>query len=371
MQGRIGLIFVVFAVSAMAVACGGKSTNKAASSAGATPAGASVDQLVAIGQAMYPQVKSDLPGDTYGVCGGGHAACPVTARLQKRFDEVANSPDFNANPICRCQNGSDSRSISVEAKGSGGTVHVSLFRGSVNFDLIVINDGGKLLVDDQMCTDGGPETSIYKSPQPCSRSATGSGTPVPGATTGATPRPLPSAVDAATQAAVAFFNGAAVPDFAACQKQSKPCITHGVDPDSPDKGIAAFEEGSPQGGAALVVFGQQADKTWGFWFGTQQDVYHALVLPAQMRVCADGQGANVREQPDEKAKVVTAVRDGTMVTAETFVLTNPGSNSGQRKNGNGWYSVSSPAKGFVRADFVSVARLPDCKLRDFLVPLGG
>jgi hypothetical protein len=175
-----------------------------------------------------------------------------------------------------------------------------------------------------------------------------------------------TAADAAVAAAVTFFGGVLVTDGPTCQKQTKPCVIHGVDPDSPDRGITAMELADPQGGAAMVVFGRQADDSWSFWFGTQQQVYHALVLPAQMRVCADGQGVNVRKAADEQAPSAGLLKDGATVTAENFVLTQPGSFAKPGPAGNGWYSVSAPTVGFIRADLLSVLSLPDCQLRDFL-----
>jgi hypothetical protein len=181
-----------------------------------------------------------------------------------------------------------------------------------------------------------------------------------------TPAGTPAPADAAVNAAVAFFGGVLVADGPTCQKQTKPCVLHGIDPDSPDRGVTVMELGDPQGGGAMVVFGRQADGSWSFWFGTQQQVYHALVLPAEMRVCADGQGVNVRQSADEKSQSVGLLKDGTKVTAENFVLTQAGSYAKPGPSGNGWYSVSGPAAGYIRADFLSVTTLPDCQLRDFL-----
>jgi hypothetical protein len=183
----------------------------------------------------------------------------------------------------------------------------------------------------------------------------------------ATPSAAASAADAAVAAAVALTGGVVVPDGPTCQKQTKPCVLHGVDPESPDRGVAVVEVGDPAGGAAMVVFGRQSNGAWGFWFGTQQQVYHALVLPAQMRVCADGEGVNLRQGPDTATPSISLLKDGTMVTVDSFVLTQPGSYGKPGPTGNGWYAVSAPASGYVRADFLSVTTLPDCSLRDALV----
>jgi len=114
------------------------------------------------------------------------------------------------------------------------------------------------------------------------------------------------------------------------------------------------------------VLGLKPGGDWAYWFGSQQATYHALALPAQMRVCADGQGVNVRETASETAATRGLIKDGTIVTADRFVLTQPAIYRSPGPAGNGWYSVSGPTPGFVRADFLSVTTLPDCKLRDAL-----
>jgi hypothetical protein len=85
-----------------------------------------------------------------------------------------------------------------------------------------------------------------------------------------------------------------------------------------------------------------------------------------MRVCADGQGVNVRQAADEASTALGLLKDGTMVTAERFVLTQAGTYNAPGPRGNGWYSISGATPGFVRADFLSVTTQPDCQLRDAL-----
>lgn len=179
-----------------------------------------------------------------------------------------------------------------------------------------------------------------------------------------------SVAQAALQAALRNFN--ATDDPAICKAdppRKQACLFHDVtEEDSPERGVAVFGLGFADGGGALVVFGRDESGGWQFWFGTQQGVYHALRLPAEMRVCADGQGANVRMAPNVSAKSLGMLKDGAIVTSTQFVLTEPGSNSPQpAKNGNGWYQVTGDIDGFVRADLLSVTALPDCKLRDALV----
>jgi hypothetical protein len=156
--------------------------------------------------------------------------------------------------------------------------------------------------------------------------------------------------------------------FDACRAQTKPCILVSPEEATPDRGVAAFEEASPEGGGALVVFGAEANGAWGFWFGTQQAVYHALKLPAEMRVCADGQGVNVRQQPDVTSAAVGQLAAGAVVTADRFILTDPVTAVLSPERGNGWYAVSGSVQGYIRADFLSATTLPDCSLRDALTP---
>lgn len=117
----------------------------------------------------------------------------------------------------------------------------------------------------------------------------------------------------------------------------------------------------------MVVFGLKPDGAWDYWFGTQQGTYHALKLPAEMRVCASGEGVNVREQPDAGSPAVGQLSDGATVTAERFVLTEPGKIQPSLVSGNGWYQVSGSLSGYIRADFLSVTSLPDCSLHDILI----
>ena len=170
---------------------------------------------------------------------------------------------------------------------------------------------------------------------------------------------------AATNAARSFFHATMDPDI--CGKEAprvQDCLYHGPsDADSPDRGVASFGLGYAQGEGAQVVFGRDGAGAWQFWFGTQQGTYHALQLPAEMRICADGQGANVRQQPDIASPSMGVLKDNAVVTAEQFVLTQA-AHIGDGPNGNGWYEVTGEVSGFIRADLVSVTSLPDCSLRN-------
>lgn len=127
------------------------------------PAAASEAALREVGERIYPQAAQFV---FYGVCGsnGDLSTCPLTERLAQHLKASGLT-------LCRCQNPSETRSITVEPKDSGGITRVSLFGGKVSFDLHVVNVDGRLLVDDQTCTGKGVETSIYTSAAPCDQSS--------------------------------------------------------------------------------------------------------------------------------------------------------------------------------------------------------
>ena len=56
-----------------------------------------------------------------------------------------------------------SMDVTATPSQTGGVAHVVLGSGpqAITVDLVIIQSGGKLLVDDQLCPGGGPSTSIY------------------------------------------------------------------------------------------------------------------------------------------------------------------------------------------------------------------
>src|SRR5712691_3710752 len=109
-----------------------------------------------------------------GVCGadGHYDACPVTDGLAQR---LASNPLQRAEPLCRCQNTYQSRTITTTAlpEGNPGAIaHVVLdFGGSttVKLDVTVLRTAGGWFASDTSCTGQDPQaTSIYAaSPPPC------------------------------------------------------------------------------------------------------------------------------------------------------------------------------------------------------------
>jgi hypothetical protein len=108
-----------------------------------------------------------------GVCGanGTYDSCPVTDGLAQRLD---SNPLKQAEPLCRCQNTYQSRTITTEAlpPGNPGAIaHVVLDFGTstVKLDVTVIRSAGGWFASDTSCTgqDQGA-TSIYAAtPPPC------------------------------------------------------------------------------------------------------------------------------------------------------------------------------------------------------------
>jgi hypothetical protein len=109
-----------------------------------------------------------------GVCGanGKYDSCPVTDGLAVRLD---SNPLQQAEPLCRCQNTYQSRTITTEAlpPGNPGAIaHVVLDFGTgttVKLDVTVLRTAGGWFASDTSCTGQDPQvTSIYAaSPPPC------------------------------------------------------------------------------------------------------------------------------------------------------------------------------------------------------------
>ncbi len=119
-------------------------------------------------------VAGILYPSTGGVCGanGKYDSCPVTDGLAMRLDD---NPLKRAEPLCRCQNAYQSRTITSEAlpAGNPGAIaHVVLDFGAgptVKLDITVLRTAGGWYASDTSCTGQDPQaTSIYAaSPPPC------------------------------------------------------------------------------------------------------------------------------------------------------------------------------------------------------------
>ncbi len=112
---------------------------------------------------------------TGGVCGtnGTYDGCPVTDGLAQRLD---SNPLKAAEPLCRCQNTYQSRTITstpLPEGNPGAIAHVVLDFGAgttANLDITVLQTSGGWYASDTSCTGRDPQaTSIYATtPPPCS-----------------------------------------------------------------------------------------------------------------------------------------------------------------------------------------------------------
>jgi hypothetical protein len=109
-----------------------------------------------------------------GSCGanGIYDSCPVTDGLAQRLDA---NPLKQAEPLCRCQNTYQSRTITstpLPEGNPGAIAHVVLDFGggrTVALDVTVLRTAGGWFASDTSCTGQDPQTtSIYAaSPPPC------------------------------------------------------------------------------------------------------------------------------------------------------------------------------------------------------------
>jgi hypothetical protein len=109
---------------------------------------------------------------TGGVCStnGKYDACPVTDGLAQRLD---SGPLQQAEPLCRCQNSYQSRTITSTAlpEGNPGAIaHVVLDFGAgstVKLDVTVLQTAGGWYASDTSCTGQDAQaTSIYAAAPP-------------------------------------------------------------------------------------------------------------------------------------------------------------------------------------------------------------
>ena len=120
----------------------------------------SVSDVEAVAKRIY--------GGTYHMgCTTQDTSCPLTPRLATRLFAVPSPNAVGPGPVdylCRCQNpASQAMSLTGEVTATGGVAHVALYPDvhAIKIDLIMVVQDGQLLVDDMVCTGGGPSTSVY------------------------------------------------------------------------------------------------------------------------------------------------------------------------------------------------------------------
>ncbi len=178
-------------------------------------------------------------------------------------------------------------------------------------------------------------------------------TPTPSPTPGASPtNPMPAALsqlDAVTSA-----------DCDAPDAADKPCITLTSNEETVRNGLATFGVATRAGGGHVALFGRNQSGEWIHWHDTQ-NTFLLLFLPGDVRICADGDGLNVRELPTISAKVITTVPDESVARVDQFVLDLPGEEGGR---GFGWYHLTTPVEGWAHSDYLAAAAQGDCAVRD-------
>jgi hypothetical protein len=170
------------------------------------------------------------------------------------------------------------------------------------------------------------------------------------------------ASSAAISAALDIFNGVAESDCRGNNPQRLQCVTPESTPADTERGVAAFGvSDAGQNGGFNAALGKTPDGSWALWF-TSQNPYQLARLPGQMVVCAGGDGLRLHSDIGNDAATVDTLADGTTVTGEQFVLTEP-VDSGNA--GFGWFRISAPEAGWLYSKYLENAALNDnCALHD-------
>jgi hypothetical protein len=157
--------------------------------------------------------------------------------------------------------------------------------------------------------------------------------------------------------------------FDACQAANPPsriCIALQSSSEDVARGVASFLAGDLDGGGFRFYMGRQADASWGYWFGTQQQVDILEVLPGEVLVCGGGSPVELHETPQSVSAVVASAQHLSALTAEEFVLARAGQFEAGGTIGEGFYRVSAPVAGWIDAASVTSAEYGDCLLHDEL-----
>jgi hypothetical protein len=143
-----------------------------------------------------------------------------------------------------------------------------------------------------------------------------------------------------------------------------PCIELKSEPEQLVRGLARFNFGDPDGGGSTFLMGRMADGQWAYWQGSQQQSYVLDALPGDLLACGTDGDATIHEEPSADSPEVSSVEDLTELTADSFVLTEPGDYAVQGERGEGWYHLTGPEEGWIDATQTTDAALGDCLLHD-------
>jgi hypothetical protein len=146
-------VAVATGIGILLAACAG-GFSSTSSPVGTAPHVTAAD-LVAVAKRVFP---FSAHYGYYVVCGvnGDLSKCPITARLKKRLTQAGIT-------LCQCENPAPSIEATGTPTETGGIAHVVLGYqpNQIKMDLVIVLVGGKLLVDDELCTGGDASTSIY------------------------------------------------------------------------------------------------------------------------------------------------------------------------------------------------------------------
>ena len=165
--------WAAFTVAALLLgACGQATPGTGHSSATPALTPATAQQLTAVGAQIFPYIPQF---QFYATCidfkengaapPGGHdySACPITDALRARLQATQAS-------FCPCeQNPSTTREIKVTPRPGGGLIIVQLYGRMIKLEMVAINRGGKLLVNDlpgKGDVENGSSTPIDFDPKP-------------------------------------------------------------------------------------------------------------------------------------------------------------------------------------------------------------
>jgi hypothetical protein len=182
-----------------------------------------------------------------------------------------------------------------------------------------------------------------------------------------TPQPLraieqvDNPADAAMATALHLLGGRPASECVAPTAE-EPCVKPVADPESLSRGIARFEvsAGPDPRSSRMVVLGQLADGTWGYWFSGQDRQPELINLPGSLLACPGPRNAPATLFGDGRP---VALGPLVALQAEKFVLTRPGApeqGDAAPERGTGYYWVSSPLPGWIAAADVTDALFGDC-----------
>ena len=220
--------------------------------------------------------------------------------------------------------------------------------------LAACDGGGNGTATPSPAGTAGPSPTVGASASPpASPAVTGT------AGAGAAPGTPSADAAAALAAAQAIFHGVPEPE---CQQATPdasgtPCLKSISLAGTVTAGISAWTVSDPLGHASYTgVLGRTADGEWKLWFSSQSSTA-LIVLQGQVRVCADGQGLNLRKTAAPTADRIASIADNEVLVADRFVLTEPGTPT---VAGAGWYHLTTVPDGWAYSTFLVDAAQPDC-----------